>query len=189
MKWKQFIIDNSCDVFIHSWANKLETNKIFQFLNPKILKIDQPKTFDVTHFKNRIWVPNTERLFSSFYSINKSLNLALEYDYDIIIRARFDWWFETCTLEQNDYVNIPDDPGLINHKFKFKNQNILGHNDQFGYGNKDVMRVYANTFNEIKSLYDDGVDYCDELFLTANLIKHNILVKYHNMNFKILRSE
>jgi len=125
-----------------------------------------------------------------WYSIKRSVELALNWDqYDIVCRARFDWWCESIELETHSGLTVPDDPGLGGHHFTYRGVHFIAHNDQFGYGPPDVMQTYATTFDRIPWLYsDDGVDFCSELFLTANMISYNIPVAYQmNMNYRIVK--
>lgn len=109
-------------------------------------------------------------------------------DYDIICRARFDWWFGGLVLEHNAGLTVPDDPGLSGHRFTYRGQHYIGHNDQFGYGNRSVMQKYLETFDRIPWLYSDDVDFCSELFLTANMISNNIPVTYQmGINYRIVK--
>ena len=89
----------------------------------------------------------------------------------------------------DDAITVPDDPGLIGHRFKYRYVTHTAHNDQFGYGKSEHMVIYADTFNQIPTLYaHEWVDFCSELFLTSNLMNHNIPIYYQkNLNYRILK--
>jgi hypothetical protein len=196
-KWQQFITDYSADVFVHTWQEPSSIRsqtvaKIAESFEPKQLLIEPVKQFNTARFNERIWPHRSQpgNVISMWYSIKRSIGLALDWDqYDIVCRARFDWWCESIELENNDGLTVPDDPGLSGHHFTYRGAHFIAHNDQFGYGSPDVMQAYATTFDRIPWLYsDDGVDFCSELFLTANMISYNIPVAYQtNMNYRIIK--
>lgn len=200
--WKSFISDTQADVFIHTW---LEPNQdrdrmsmqICEQLQPKQLFMEPIRRFNTARFTERIWPHRSQpsNVLSMWYSIKNSLQLCMDWqdaiglDYDIICRARFDWWFNGLSLEINGGLTVPDDPGLSGHRFTYQGRPYVGHNDQFGYGERSVMERYSETFDRIPWLYsDDGVDFCSELFLTANMISHNIPVTYQTgINYRIMK--
>lgn len=200
--WQQFVASNDADVFVHAWLepgadrDRL-TNQICNLFSPRQLMIEPTKSFNTARFNERVWPhrSNPSNVLSMWYSIKQSISLCLDWqsaantDYDIICRARFDWWCSSIVLENNAGLTVPDDPGLSGHNFTYQKQPYVGHNDQFGYGNADVMRDYGTTYDRIPWLYsDDGVDFCSELFLTANMISKNIPVTFQmNMDYRILK--
>jgi len=88
-------------------------------------------------------------VLSMFYSIYKSNELKVQYEkknnikFDCVIRIRSD------SLIRND---------LILTEYNMNNLNIPnggdwgGLNDQFAFGNSDVMNLYSETFNNIKKI-------------------------------------
>lgn len=200
--WQKFISDNRADVFIHTWLESSQVRdhlsmQICELLQPKQLLIEPIKKFNTARFSERIWPHRSQpsNVLSMWYSIKKSIGLCMDWqdavgeDYDVICRARFDWWFKEINLESNTGLTVPDDPGLSGHRFKYQGTPYIAHNDQFGYGNRTVMQHYSETFDRIPWLYsDDGVDFCSELFLTANMISRGIPVNYQmGMEYRILK--
>lgn len=196
-KWQQFISEYDIDVFVHTWhepetVRSQTVSYIAEAFKPKQLVIENSKQFNTARYNERIWPYKSQpkNVLSLWYSVKQSIELALNWDqYDIICRARFDWWCESIVLNKFDGLTVPDDPGLCNHHFTYKNKRYLAHNDQFGYGPPDVMKIYGSTVDRIPWLYsDDGVDFCNELFLTATLISNNVPIFYQqNMNYRIVK--
>lgn len=203
-KWQEFLLKNNADVFVHTWLldeeKKLKIiGEISEKFNAKLLKIEIPRKLNVDLYKDsdRIWPYRSEpkNVLSMWTSLSESINLALSWSknknvhYDLIIRARFDWWCESLVLERNEGLTVPDSPGLYGHRFKYKGVQYTAHNDQFGYGSPNVMEQYAKTVERIPRLFAfDGVDFCSELLLTANMISQNIKVNYQkNMECGIVK--
>ena len=192
--WQTFIKKYNADVFIHSWGDDTTKKAIINAYSPKLLVVEPAKSFDVSLYTDRIWPHRSSpmNVISSWYSINQVLNLSERYythtgeDYDVILRSRFDWWCDDIELEINEGLTVPDDPGLSGHHFNFMGPR-LAHNDQAGYGNKTVMKKYASTYHEIPRLYLNGIDFCSELFLTANMIDKNIRVNFQTLKYGIIR--
>ena len=197
--WNNFIRKYNADVFVHTWINndfmRYETcKKITEAVSPKLIIADIPKHFNTAIYQNRIWAYRSEpaNVLSMWYSINQSINASfLNYsNYDIICRARLDWWCQNLELIETEFkITVPNDPGLSSHHFKYNNIPYVAHNDQFAYGSPILMKKYANTFNKIPMLYTKhGVDFCSELFLTANLISEKVEVQYQqDLNYRILK--
>jgi hypothetical protein len=197
VKWQQFINKYNADVFVHTWQETTAirpqiVNHIAEAFAPKQLIIEPVRQFNTARFSTRIWPHRSQpgNVLSMWYSISRSVGAALNWDqYDIVCRARFDWWCDSIELTDCTGLTVPDDPGLSGHHFTYKGEHYIAHNDQFGYGSADVMQTYASTYDRIPWLYsDDGVDFCSELFLTANMISYNIPVTYQqNMNYRIVK--
>lgn len=200
--WQRFISDNRADVFVHTWLDPTQDRtrlsmQISELFQPKQLLMEPVRRFNTARFSERIWPHRSQpgNVLSMWYSIKSSIDLCMDWqddtgeDYDIICRARFDWWFNGLQLETNDGLTVPDDPGLSGHRFTYQGRPYIAHNDQLGYGSRTVMEKYSQTFDRIPWLYsDDGVDFCSELFLTANMISNNIPVTYQmGINYRIVK--
>lgn len=191
------------DVFVHTWlpdgTSQHNLNQAIQNLyNPRVIWIQKPQNFDVSLYKDRIWphrtTPNNQ--ISQYTSIKRSLNLCEQWsnsmgvEYDIVVRARFDWFLETVDFELNDSVNVAHTPTLSGHKFLWNNQIEIGISDQFAYGNPQVMKVYAQLVDNLPILYQDyRIDFCGELFLKAHLLYHKVSVAEHKWKNGIVRDD
>ena len=202
--WRAFKEKYSADVFVHTWEDPAINNErlrktMSEMIEPTLMMIEPPRkiNFDLYKDSDRIWPYRSSpvNVLSMWYSISKSIGLCDAWSqeknktYDIVCRARFDWWCEDIILENNPGLTVPDDPGLCGHRFTYKTQPFIAHNDQFGYGRPYVMREYAKTFDRVPWLFiEDGVDFCSELFLTANMLSQNIPVTYQkNMKYRIMK--
>jgi hypothetical protein len=201
--WQKFVNRYNADTFIHTWENDARSidqlkKDINRYLKPRSMIIEPQKVIntDLYNDSDRIWpyrsTPKT--VMSMWYSIYTAFDLCDRWSmhknetYDIVCRARFDWWCENIDLEIRDGLTVPDDPGLSGHIFNFRGHRYTAHNDQFGYGNQHVMREYANTYKSIPWLYmSENIDFCSELMLTANMLKQQIPVHYQKLNYRIMR--
>lgn len=202
-RWQRFIQAYDADVFIHTWEDTAIgrdrlTEQIMRQLDPKSLLIEPQRKIntDLYNDSDRIWPfrSSPRTVMSMWYSINTGFGLLDGWardkgiTYDVACRARFDWWCEEISLSARQGLTVPDDPGLAGHRFMFRGQQHIAHNDQFGYGSQEVMREYANTYRRIPLLFmDERVDFCSELLLTANMLQHQIPVHYQTMNYRIAR--
>lgn len=202
--WMRFIHINDADVFAHTWVmpgtdlTKISKDITDRF-KPRLVVTEPPRKINLDLYKDsdRIWPYRSEpkNVLSMWTSVRESILLSESwaasrgFTYDIVIRARFDWWCEVLTLEDNPGLTVPDSPGLYGHRFRYRGEPYVAHNDQFGYGKPDVMRCYANTINLIPRLFAiDGVDFCSELLLTASMMSQGIHVNYQkNMNCGIVK--
>jgi len=197
--WRRLIDQHETDVFVHAWSDNQETtcNWISSVYAPTEMIIESQREFDTSMYTSRIWAYRSQprNVLSMWYSIGQSLQLADRHawqhrkTYDYVARARFDWHCDQFTLEPFDGLTVPDDPGLGGHNFQHRGQWHVAHNDQFGYGSMHVMRDYGETFSRIPWLYSvDGIDFCSELFLTANMMTKRIPVKLQKgMRYRMVR--
>jgi len=153
--------------------------------------------FDVSTYTNRIWPHRVtpQAQFSQFEGIKRAQQLrqtqeqATGTPYDVVIRARFDWYLAHVNMETNACVNVARTPTLDGHIFTYDKTQLVGISDQFAYGSSQVMNVYAQVVDNIHALYHrHGVDFCGELFLRAHLHEHNVCIRECSWNNGIVRS-
>ena len=203
--WQQSIIaPYDPDIFVHCWKTattdfeqSLIQQSILDLYAPRAAIFATTPVYDTSSFTDRIWPHRItpQNQYSQFDGIKRSqlLRHAWEqqhdFEYDIVIRARFDWYVEKITFECNSAVNIAHTPTLDGHKFMFQQQPLVGINDQFAYGTSDVMLKYAGLVDNIHHLYHHcGVDFCGELLLKAHFYSQDVPVKQHVWNNGIVRS-
>lgn len=203
--WQTCIINRyDTDVFIHTWKtgdaqqDYQNAQTLVHLYQPTLISMQSIPIFDTASYVDRIWphriTPQAQ--FSQFTGIKRSQQLRIHWEqqqgwqYDIVVRARFDWYLEHVDFEINDCINIAHTPGLAGHKFYFQNlgQHMLGINDQFAYGSSHNMMLYSQLVDNIPFLYHyHKIDFCGELFLKAHLVYHNLEVKEHYWNNGIVR--
>jgi hypothetical protein len=198
--WRRLIAQHDTDVFVHTWAEPDDGTMaaIAMAYAPRNMIVERQRGFDISIYKDRIYPYRSEppNVLSMWYSIQQSLLLADRYaathgvEYDYVARARFDWHCDHFELQPFDGLTVPDDPGLSGHRFHHRGQWYTAHNDQFGYGSMHVMRDYGETFHRIPWLYSiDGVDFCSELFLTANMLTKKIPVRLQEgMRYRMVKT-
>jgi hypothetical protein len=185
------------DVFVHVWnRNREVSQRIHDLYQPKVLCSQAVEAFDTSIYTDRIWphrtTPATQ--LSQYTGIKRSLELSRQWEtahnfvYDIVIRARFDWYLESVSLEINEAVNVAHTPGLNGHQFVFQNRVMTGISDQFAYGSSSNMHLLSGLVDNLPHLYlEQGVDFCGELFLKSHLEMHRIPVKQHHWTNGIVR--
>jgi hypothetical protein len=188
---------------VHTWkdAEDLRKNQwcrdtVISLYNPTAFAFETPPQFDVTSYRDRIWpyriTPAAQ--FSQFTGVQRSQLLrqrwerSHNFEYDIVVRARFDWYLASVDFELNNCINTARTPTLDGHRFQLRGQQLTGISDQFAYGNSRLMSIYGDMVDNIYNLYhNETVDFCGELFLKAHLTYHNIEVKQHVFQNGIVR--
>ena len=202
--WRGSIIDRyNPDIFVHTWQDPTDSNRnqwirhtVLSLYNPKSFAFETAPQFDVSSFRDRIWphriLPAAQ--FSQFTGVQRSQQLRQQWEkansfvYDVVVRARFDWYLAHVDFEINRFINTARTPTLDGHQFQFRGQQLTGISDQFAYGSSDLMTVYGDMVDNIHNLYhNETVDFCGELFLKAHLAYHNIDVKQHVFQNGIVR--
>jgi hypothetical protein len=196
--WKRCLLDPyRPDVFVHAWKSRDATvsdQRVFaaitRLYNPVVLCTDAQRFFDTSAYRDRVWPHRTtpHGVLSQWYSCKKAIKSkknyedALGFTYDVVIRARFDYFLRKIDLETNDAVNTPRAPTLDNHIFQWEGRQEVGINDQFAWGSSSVMDIYSTLFDKVPEIYhNDRVDFCSELLLKAHLLKNDISVKQHDL--------
>lgn len=191
------------DVFAHTWLtdnsiqNSLVKDLVGQLYRPCAAQFEFIPQFDTRSFVDRIWphriTPSAQ--FSQFLGIKRAQQLRQTWEqqhnflYDIVVRARYDWYLHSVNFEKNPCVNVARTPTLDNHKFVYDQTPLVGISDQFAYGNSEVMNIYAGIVDNISSLYHNhNVDFCGELFLRAHLHENHVCIKQHQFTHGIVRN-
>jgi hypothetical protein len=201
--WRNCLLEPyDCDVFVHTWrqgpAQDCHTTQLITHMyQPVRYQMEAAPQFDVTSYTTRIWPHRVtpQAQFSQFEGIRRAQLLRQMQEqvrgarYDVVIRARFDWYLKAIKLEQNPCVNVARTPTLDGHTFTYDDVPLVGISDQFAYGTSEVMDVYATTVENMPYLYHaHGVDFCGELFLRAHLHEHHMCIKQHVWQHGIVRS-
>lgn len=198
--WESFNLEDygEVDVFIHSWKEPCSENLCIQSncpnskgleysWNPLILDKLNPKKVQIDSLEE--WSPYFERIKSyfrinegkcrnsvipMFFSIYRSIQLAMSGEYDIIVRSRFDIRFlQKIQYIKDETVKIPDQ------------SHYLGVCDQFAYGNPSLMSKYSKTYLYLEQCPD--VQLNPEILLKIFLRKQRIKTTLTNDEFVILR--
>lgn len=202
--WRNCIIDRySADVFVHTWKTPLDpahnqwvSDTVVSLYNPVSFQFETPVEFDVSSYTDRIWpfriTPSAQ--FSQFTGVQRSQQLRHRHEaaqgfvYDVVVRARFDWYLKRVDFEKNNCVNTARTPTLDGHRFLWRDQQLVGISDQFAYGSSEIMTTYGDMVDNIYNLYhNERVDFCGELFLRAHLAYHNLPIKEHHFDNGIVR--
>ena len=201
--WRKCLFEPyDCDVFVHTWRQSEHQdahtyNLIQHAYAPVRLCMEPVPIFDVSEYTHRIWPHRVtpQAQFSQFEGIRRAQQLRQTQEqvnsvkYDVVIRARFDWFLAHVDLEINPCVNVARTPTLDGHQFTYDQTPLVGISDQFAYGTSKVMDVYADIVNNMPSLYlNHGVDFCGELFLRAHLYEHGVCIRQHVWQHGIVRS-
>jgi hypothetical protein len=194
--WGRIIGKYNCDVYIHSWYTQdmLDwhvRDQLEWVFKPTILSIKPVPYIDISLYPDRHWpYIDVNRSLSMWQGIKLANDLVKSsgIEYDIIIRGRMDWHVHSLDIIKFDGVVLPLDNDKLSLKFRYHGAEIHGLNDHFAYGSPFYMEKYVSTLNEIPILYrDEGVDYCPENFLAANLIKQRVPVMLQSLEHCLIR--
>jgi hypothetical protein len=201
--WRNCLLQPyDCDVFVYVWRQSASEDAqtahlVQQLYAPVRYHTDVVPHFDVTGFTERVWPHRVtpQAQFSQFEGIRRAQLLRQTQEhvrackYDVVVRARFDWYLAQVDLEINPCVNVARTPTLDGHRFTYDDVPLVGISDQFAYGSSNTMDVYATIVENMKSLYElHGVDFCGELFLRAHLHEHHVCIRQHVWSHGIVRS-
>ena len=201
--WRTSLLEPyDCDVFVHTWcqdpAQDIVTQQMVSHMyQPVRFQMQPMPVWDVSMYDQRIWPHriSPQAQLSQFEGIKRAQRLrqtqevATRITYDVVIRARFDWYLANVSLENNPCVNVACTPTLDGHTFTYDQIPLVGINDQFAYGTSVTMDVYATVVDNIPNLYaHHGVDFCGELFLRAHLHEHHVCIKTHKWHNGIVRA-
>lgn len=102
-------------------------------------------------------------------------------DYDIYVRSR-------CDIQLSGNINFNEYPINDNEIYiPFGNDYFKGVNDQFAFGNYNVMKTYFSIFIEYQKIYDSGEQFHPESYVTENLKRHGIHINRLSITNTILR--
>ena len=194
--WGRIIGKYDPDVYVHSWCDpSLEPyirDQIGWVFKPTEVSLPPQPEIDVTPYPDRHWpYINVDRSLSMWKSIVGVHDMvkASGVDYDIIIRGRMDLHIHRLDLINFDGVIILHDFDKTPLKFNYRGIDMHGFNDHFAYGPPHHMDNYIKTLEEIPVLYaEEGVDYCPENFLAANLVKQGVPVMLQHLEHCLIRS-
>ena len=125
---------------------------------------------------------------SMFYSIMMSNLLKEQYsvendiNYDIVIRARFD--FAPYVVIDFNNMNLGDDDIICHHTPGLPNN--IAH-DWFAFGTTESMNVYSGVYNHINSLVKQAL-HIDGMWTQEFLVKHHLNnnnLRVHHANLSV----
>lgn len=106
-----------------------------------------------------------------------------DIDYDIVIRARTDTSFENLTIENNNFLNVPQG------RVKTPLENSEGVSDLFAYGRPDIIDYYSTCFFNIMEHVNKGFYMVPhEYFLRTHLEKVDMNIRFMDVNTTITRT-
>ena len=188
--YENIIAPNAADVYIHSWIDDNIKGKkpvaagghvgsdtiphnieeiILQLYKPKNYIFEPQIEFDEKNYNERK-LPSIRPKFSisQRYSIMKSIGMTEGFEYDAIIRMRFDWKIHDRINIQSLPLNTLTAPNDAPHLHRLSNGAVLrGVNDQFAIGNSHVMHTYGRMYHHIDEIYNaDTFPFADEFMLS-----------------------
>lgn len=198
---------NDCDIFIHTWfdveqvgevyvnagghvaSDPLQENVVHEILrlyNPLAILAEEQIDFDERDYAERAYPAISPfASLSQKYSAMKAHGLRRSWEeknnvvYDAVVRLRFDYALRTPIDAQNFDLSVVNVPNRCPH--------AGGIDDTFAIGNPDIMNVYGDLYDSIPQLYDSDVPFCDELLLGQHLVRNNISVRLHDIQYDLIR--
>lgn len=202
--WSKMIDKYDMDVYASFWD--IENEKVRDIFadfkgvyKPKRFEIESYADFEqstMTYLRHGITPPTNLHQFlrqstSNFgflpmwYKVWRAnlLTKTSDVDYDIVIRARTDTYFENLTIEKNDFLNVPQG------RVKTPLENSEGVSDLFAYGRPDIIDYYSTCFFNIMEHVNKGFYMVPhEYFLRTHLDKVNMNIRFMGVNTTITRT-
>jgi len=188
---KKNLLDHyDVDVFIHTWLdnNEEDIQKLTNLYNPVATMVEPPLTddFDSLYKNTPNPIAHPPRFtVSMLYSMHKSCELKVVQEmenkksYDWVIKSRTDYALN---------VKIPFEE-LEKGKVYIPNCRMVPErdfgNDQFAFGDSDVMNKRMSIYLNMNHYYDQGVSMIGEDMMRAQLRENNLVgqnLVYVNMN-------
>lgn len=192
-----------CDVFIHTWdvlgvtphldgrlvlINTSQiSDQIISAYNPKNIRVEKPHRGSGERYRKYL-VDNRDPngVVMMFYKIEACHNMARTFNrrnnYDVFIRCRPDLEF-TNKLNHQDLIEAANSDTLFLPEYG----HYAGLNDQFAFGNLNVMSTYSAVFSNLDSLIS-RTEFKPEFLLKEQVLSNNILVKFSDVKYVIRRS-
>jgi hypothetical protein len=148
---------------------ELDVDQIENLYNPTKIIIENP---DIKHFYDKFYCDTNPNFFNNVmmhYGIDCANRLKKQYEqthnfkYDIVIRCRFDLYFESIVFDDiinhNTIYLAPnenmDNPFTESMKALLnKDGNKYMPNDQFAYGSSEAMDYYSSVYDVYEKDYD-----------------------------------
>jgi len=201
--WTSLIDKYDIDVYGSFWdiENKNLNDTFVNFkgtYRPKRFQVESYKNFEqstLTYLRHGITSPDNLHTFlrqstSNFgffpmwYQVWRAnlLTKQVDIDYDIVIRARTDTSFEGLTIENNNYLNVPQG------RVKTPLQHSEGVSDLFAYGRVDIMDYYSTCIFNVMDHVNKGFYLVPhEYFLRTHLEKTEMNIRFMAINTTITR--
>lgn len=195
--WGRIIGKYSPDVYVYSWCEDgapdfIVKDQLGWVFKPTAIEVEPVPEIDVSAYPDRHWPEiNVDRSLSMWIGINRAHKMIIDsgVEYDLIVRGRMDFHVHALDIIDFPGIVMPFDRDKLPLKFFYRGIEMHGFNDHFAYGSPQYMGKYVSTLHEIPCLYrDEGVDYCPENFLAANLYKKNVPVMLQHLEHCLIRS-
>lgn len=200
--WKDIIQKYNMDVYGSFWETDEDSKNLFNQLNPKNVEYEDFNLFQPTIdiFNQEVSVPvcvePTENrnshhvvgfglhpndlniviknnILSMWYKVWRSNMISKKENYDIVIRARTDIYFDEIEIEKNDYLNIP-----WGWRCNTYWEGCGGPIDMFAYSKPEIMDFYSSLFLYLsRFLKDDQYFFPAENVLKAHLSQIDIPIR------------
>jgi hypothetical protein len=174
----------------HLTRTPTNIDRVRSLFNPKKIIVEQAKVWDMAKYRDRIGsgCRSPNMIKGMYYGIYASNQLKKEYEkengfiYDVVIRCRADLFFEN-DLNRTELETCAN--GICFPKFG----SYGGLNDQFAFGSSSSMDTYADTYNILDTLFDDGCVWHAETLLKRSMEKTNTPILRSNIKYYILRAD
>lgn len=188
---KKNLLDRyDCDVFIHTWKNKVyDTTNVINLYQPVASIAEDYFEFAEVLNKKYTHTPDPKKFPASnaafaYYSVFRSCLLKLDHEvktrqYDWVVKTRFDYALNT-------QLNFEK---LDSHKIYIPNCRMVPErdfgNDQFAFGSSYIMNSYMSTYIHMETFYRMGVMMNGEEMMRATLRSSGLFgesLEYVDMN-------
>lgn len=185
-----FIKEYNIDLFISTNDDShkpdesiLDNVKIHETKSHDFHKFSTEQIDEITSHKR--YEVNLTNMYSMFFHHQNNINNILQYQtdhnilYDIIIYGRYDLIINEDHIrleDPEDYLMIPD------------GSDYFGYNDQFAYGNLEIMKIYCSLTNHFYEYATMPYYFNPEIILKRHLDNYCINTKRFTLNYGLSAS-
>lgn len=175
---ERYLYTNETDLYFYTYDHPENTN-YKQFIKiPNTYYNYEIHDFD----SNRNPITSPPNTIQSWH--NLFINFCLVPDnYDCYVKNR-------CDIEFNSSIKFSDfEMNDSNIYIPVGNDHCGGVNDQFAFGNYNVMKKYYSIYLEYPRLFSDGLVFHTEYYVTQNLLRKGVNIIRTKQSNHIVRCE
>ncbi len=146
----------------------------------KIPEVYYPHFIDHPYHKNKNPYSSVDSTFNQWHN-QYILFCMVPNDYDVYVKCRPD-------IELSDKINFNDyEINDTNIYIPYGNDHYDGVNDQMAFGSYSVMKKYFSIYTEHRNIFDSGVQFHPEGYITENLKRQGVNIVRLNITNTIIR--
>lgn len=179
----QYDLTNSISRFRSQSNNGYDLNTLLSIYQPTDYIFELQKDFDVSEFKlkdiGQLVYPN--RVISMLYSINKTIELVNDFNFDMLILKRTDLKLQNkIDLNSIDLnkLNMPHWRGSVMPNSEYTTNPVYV--DFIAIGKLDILRSYASLYKKLQEFSDEKC-WVPEYLFADHIVNENLKVNEINL--------